>query len=75
MDGPCSTNEKRNSYRLLAGKLEGKRTLGRPSRRWVHNIRMDLGEVGLGYVYWIGLPQVRNRWTAFLNSVLKLRVL
>jgi hypothetical protein len=46
MAGPCSTNgEKRNAYRLLVGKPEGKR-LGRPRRRWVDNIRMDLGEVG-----------------------------
>jgi hypothetical protein len=47
MDGPCSMNgEKRNAYRLLVGKPEGKRPLGRPRRRWVDNIRMDLGEVG-----------------------------
>jgi hypothetical protein len=51
MDGPCSTNgEKRNAYRLLVGKPEGKRPLGRPRRRWVDNIRMDLREVGWGYV-------------------------
>jgi hypothetical protein len=49
MGGPCSTNgEKRNAYRSLMGKPEGKRTLGRPRRRWVDNIRMDLGEVGWG---------------------------
>jgi hypothetical protein len=47
--------EKRNVYRLLVGKPEGKRPLGRPIRRWVHNIRMDLGEVGWGDVDWIGL--------------------
>jgi hypothetical protein len=46
MDGPCSTNgEKMNAYRLLVGKPEGNRQLGRPRRRWVDNIRMDLGEV------------------------------
>jgi hypothetical protein len=51
MGGPCSTNgEKRNAYRLLVGKPEGKKSLGRPRRRWVDNIRMDLGEVGWGYV-------------------------
>jgi hypothetical protein len=51
MGGPCSTNgEKRNTYRLLVGKLEGKRPLGRPRRRWVDNIRMDLGEVVWGDV-------------------------
>jgi hypothetical protein len=62
MGGPCSTNgEKRNAYRLLVGKPEGKRSLGRPRRRWVDNTRMDLGEVGWGDVDWIGLAQDRNR--------------
>jgi hypothetical protein len=51
MGGSCSTNgEKRNAYKLLVGKLEGKRPPGRPRRRWVDNIRMDLGEVGRGDV-------------------------
>jgi hypothetical protein len=54
--------EKRNAYRLLVGKPEGKRPLGRPRRRWVDNIRMDLGEVGWGDVDWIGLAQDRNMW-------------
>jgi hypothetical protein len=66
--------EKRNAYRLLVGKLEGEGPLGRPRRRWVDNIRMDLGEVGWGNVDWIGLAQVRNRWRALVNSVLNLRV-
>jgi hypothetical protein len=66
--------EKRNAYRLLVGKPEGKRPLGRPQRRWVDNIRMDLGEVGWGDVDWIGLAQDRNRWRALVNSVLNLRV-
>jgi hypothetical protein len=62
MGGPCSTNgEKRNAYRLLVGKAEGKRPLGRPRRKWVDNIRMDLGEVGSGDVDWIGLTKDRNR--------------
>jgi hypothetical protein len=75
MGGPCSTNgEKRNAYRLLVGKPEGKIPLGRPRRRWVHNIRMDLGEVGWGDVDWIGLAKDRNRWRAVVNSVLNLRV-
>jgi hypothetical protein len=64
--------ERRNAYRLLVGKPEGKRPLGRPRRRWVDNIRMDLGEVGRGDVDWIGLAQDRNRWRALVNSVLKL---
>jgi hypothetical protein len=54
--------EKRKAYSLLVGKPEGKRPLGRPRRRWVDNIRMDLGEAGSGDVYWIGLAQDRNRW-------------
>jgi hypothetical protein len=66
--------EKRYTYRLLVGKPEGKRPLGRPKRRWVDNIRMDLGEVGWGDVDWIGLAQDRNRWRALVNSVLNLRV-
>jgi hypothetical protein len=56
------------------GKTEGKRPLGRPKRRWVDNIRMDLGEVGWGDVDWIGLAQDRNRWRALVNSILNLRV-
>jgi hypothetical protein len=68
--------EKRNAYRLLVGKPEGKRALGRPrrTRRWVDSIRMDLGEVGWSDVDWIGLAQDRNRCRALVNSVLNLRV-
>jgi hypothetical protein len=74
MGGACSTNgEKRNANRLLVGKPEGKRPLGRPRRRWEDNIRMDLGEVGWGDVDWIGQAQDRNRWRALVNSVLNLR--
>jgi hypothetical protein len=62
--------EKRNAYRLLVAKPEGKRPLGRSRRRWVDNI----GEVGWGDVDWIGLGQDRNRWRALVNSVLNLRV-
>jgi hypothetical protein len=54
--------EKRNAYRLLMGKPEGKRPLGRPRRRWVDNIRIDLGEVGWDDVDWIGVAQDWNRW-------------
>jgi hypothetical protein len=64
MGGPCSTNgEERNAYRLFVVKPEGKRPLGRPRRRWVNNIRMDLGEVGWGDD-WIGLAKHTNRWRA-----------
>jgi hypothetical protein len=61
--------EKRNAYRLLVGKPEGKRPLGRPRRRWLDNIRMGWGDVD-----WIGLAQDSNRWRALVNSVLNLRV-
>jgi hypothetical protein len=66
--------EKRYAYRLLMGKPEGRRPLGRPRRRWLDNIRMDLVEVGWGYEGWIGLVQDRGRWRALVNSVLNLRV-
>jgi hypothetical protein len=66
--------ENRNVYRLLVGKPEGKRPLGRPRHRWVDNIRMDFGEVGWGDVDWIDLAQDRNRWRALVNLVLNLRV-
>jgi hypothetical protein len=66
--------EKRNTYRLLVGKPEGKRPLGRPRCRWLDNIRMDLGDVGWGDVDWIGLAKDRNRWGALVNSVLNLWV-
>jgi hypothetical protein len=66
--------EKRNAYRLLVGKPEGRRPLGRPRCRWVDKIRMDLGEVGWGDVDWIGLAKDRNRLRALVNSVLNLRV-
>jgi hypothetical protein len=66
--------EKRNANRLLVGKPEGKRPLGRPRRRCVDNIRMDLGEVRWGDVDWIGLTQDKNRRRVVVNSVLNLRV-
>jgi hypothetical protein len=66
--------EKRNTYRLLVEKPEGKRPLGRPRRRWVDNIRMDFVEVGWGDVDWIALAQDRGRWRALVNSESNLRV-
>jgi hypothetical protein len=66
--------KKRNAYRLLMGKPERKRPLGRPRRRRVKNITMDLGEVRWGDVDRIGLARDRNRWRVLVNSVLNLRV-
>ena len=66
--------EERGVYRVLVGKPEGKRPLGRPSRRWVDNIRMDLQEVGCGYMYWIGLAQDRDRWRTLVSAVMNLGV-
>jgi hypothetical protein len=63
----------RNAYRLV-GKPEGRRPLGRPRRRWLDNIKMDLVEVGWSDVDWIFLAQDRDRWRALVNSVLNLRV-
>jgi hypothetical protein len=66
--------EKRNAYRLLVGKPEGKRPLGTPRHRWMDNIKMDLSEIGLNVVDWIGLAQDRFRWRALGNSVMNHRV-
>jgi hypothetical protein len=62
MGGACSTNgEKRNTYRLLIGKPERKRPLGRPRHRWVDTIKMDLGEIGKGSMNWIDLAKDRGQ--------------
>ena len=66
--------EERGVYRILLGKPERKRPLGRPRRRWVCNIRMDLPEVGCGYMDWIGLAQDRDRWRTLVSAVMNLRV-
>ena len=55
-------------YRILVGKREGRRLLGRPRCRWVDNIRMDLQEVGCGYMDWIGLAQDRDRWQMLVSG-------
>jgi hypothetical protein len=68
------TQQKRNVYRLLVGKPEGKRPLGRPRRRLIDNIKMDLLEIGVKVVDWIRLAQDRYRWRAPVNSVMNLRV-
>ena len=66
--------EERDVYRVLVGKPEGKRPLGRPRRRWVDNIRMDLQEMRCGYMDWIGLAQDRDRWRTLVSAVMNLRV-
>jgi hypothetical protein len=62
--------EKRTAYKVLVGKPEGKRPLGRPKHRWLDNIKMDIIEVGWGDVDCIGLAQDRGRWRPLVNSVL-----
>jgi hypothetical protein len=66
--------ENRNAYRILVGMPEGTRPLGRPRRRWVYNIKMDLREIGLDGVVWINMAQDRDQWRALVNTVLNLRV-
>jgi hypothetical protein len=75
MDKACSTNrEKRNACRILVGKPEGKRPLGRPRCRWVDNIKIDLRDVGWDGVNWIDLTQERDQWRALVDTVMNLRV-
>jgi hypothetical protein len=75
MGGARSTNvEKRNAYRILVGKPEGKRPLGRQRRNWVDNIKIDLREIGGDGVDWIDMAQDRDQCRALVNTVLKLRV-
>jgi len=65
--------EETGVYRVLVGKPEGRRPLGRPRRRWVDNIRTEL-RVGCGYMDWIGLAQDRDRWRTLVSAVMNLRV-
>jgi hypothetical protein len=67
--------EKRNAYRILVGKPERKRPLGRPRCRWVGNVKMNLREIGWGGMDWIDLAQDRDHWMALVNTVMKFRVL
>jgi hypothetical protein len=64
----------RNAYRILVGKSEGRRPLGRPRRRWVDNIKIDLREIGWDSVDWVNLAQDRYYWRAHVNTVMNLRV-
>jgi hypothetical protein len=66
--------ETRNAYRILVGKPEGKRSLRRPRRRWVDNIKIDLGERGWDGADWIDLAQDRDQWRALVNTVMNFRV-
>jgi hypothetical protein len=66
--------EKKNEYKILAGKPEGKRPLGRPRHRWVKKIKMDLRDIGRGGMDWIDVAQDRNQWKAVVNTVLNLWV-
>jgi hypothetical protein len=66
--------EKRNVYRILMGNPKGKRLLGRPRRRWVDDIKMDLREIGWDGMNWIDLAQVRDQWKALVNTVMNFRV-
>jgi hypothetical protein len=75
MGRACSTNgEKWNAYRILVGKPERRRPLGRPRRRWVHDIKMNLREIGWGDMDWIDLAKDRNQWRALVNTVMNLRI-
>jgi len=66
--------ERRSVYRVLVGKPEEKRPLGRPKHRWEDNIKMDLQEVGCGGMDWIELAQDRDRWQALVNAVMILQI-
>jgi hypothetical protein len=66
--------EGRGAYRVLVGRPEGKRPLGRPMRRWEDNIKMDFREIGIDGSNWIRLAQDRVEWRAFVNTVMNLRV-
>jgi hypothetical protein len=68
------TADGRGMYRILVGKPEKKRPLGRPRRRWADNIKMDFHEMECGGIDWIELAQDRDRWSALVNSVMNLRV-
>ena len=65
----------RGVYRILVGKPEGKRPLGRPRHKWVDNIRLDLQEMGCGCMDWIGLAQGRDSWQTLVSAVMNLWVL
>jgi hypothetical protein len=73
MDRACSTNRGEDDM-ILVGKPEGKRPIGRPRRRWVDNIKMDLGDIGRNGMDWIDHSQDRDQWRALVYTVMNLRV-
>ena len=76
MGGTCSAyGGEEGLYRLLVGKPEEKRPLGRPRRRWEDNVKTDIQEVGCGGIDWIDLAQDRDRWRVLVNAVMNLRIL
>jgi hypothetical protein len=75
MNRVCSTNgEKSIACRILVGKPEGKRPLGRPGRRWMDNVKVDLRKVGWDGMEWIDMAQDRDQWRALVNTVMNIRV-
>jgi hypothetical protein len=75
MEKACGTHgEKRNAYRVLVGKPEGERLLGRPRRKWEGNVKMDLRDIERGSMDWINLSQNRDQWRAVVNTIMNLLV-
>jgi hypothetical protein len=75
MGGACSAyRERRDIYKILVGKSEGKGPLGRSRRRWKDHIKMDFQDVGYGDMNWINLAQYRDRWRALVNAVMNFRI-
>jgi hypothetical protein len=70
----CKYGERRGAYRILVGRPEGSKPLGRPRRRWENNVKMYLQDVGWGGMDWIELTQNRDRWRALVNAVMNLCV-
>jgi hypothetical protein len=75
MGRACNTNGAEEEHMLLLGNPEGERPLGRPKHMLVHNIKMDLGEIGWGDMDWIGLAQDRDKWRALVKALLNFQVL
>jgi hypothetical protein len=74
MGRACSINGEKTAYRILVGKPEGKKPLGRERHRWVDNIKIDLTEIGWDSLDWIDVAQDRDQWRALVNTVMNLRV-